>query len=219
MIQPELWMLTPFVLFVSLKIPLINADDKSQRKPSDQNENYIITHYGKEFYTPVTDIESAAQHSKSGYYTAEVIPVDIHTGEELKSVKNLFVPMHTGYSIGVTDDADHNSNSAFNLLNRGKKFEVPTSQPQDEFFAKEDTKSKIPKKFVKSKYATASKKIAPHYEASGSNTATTILDDPIQQRVKKNQKRNAFRNPDDEFLNMFYDNFKTIIQQHYLGYH
>lgn len=224
--QSELWMLTPLVLFISFKIPLISADDKTQRKLNNQNENYIITHYGVEYYTPFTDTEAPVHNS--GYYTAEVIPVDVNTGEELKTVKNLFVPMHTGYSIGVNDVPRENAlvspkNDKF--ADKQPLRPVPQSEnmeTQDKVAAKDDIKSKIPKKF-KSKYISPKKTVIPlNYsnvqsksEDDINNAAPGFHESSSKQKV--NRKRHTFETSDD-ILRLFYEHYKPLMQKQNLGY-
>lgn len=150
---------TSFVLLLTNAIS--SHADTAKAHPSDQGDNYIITHYGREYYTPATD--SSVQPRKSGYFTADVIPVDPNTGEELSPSKNIFVPMHTGYSIaGAGAFAAHQRQPPSNPKKIGaiKPADPGPAEPATE--GSSNGKSKIPKKF-KNKMATtgAAKKRNP----------------------------------------------------------
>ncbi|XP_065199915.1 uncharacterized protein LOC135831400 [Planococcus citri] len=152
--KPSLWTITVIIMF--FKTPLLThaEQQKLKRKANNaaaadpsQQENYIITHYGLEYYTPVTESSSSVQMHNDGYFTAEVIPVDPKTGEELKTINNLFVPLHTGYSIG----GHHQPDKQYAVANDRKSTNDHQSQPTN------IAKQKFDKKF-KYKNADAAKK-------------------------------------------------------------
>lgn len=193
--QFDFWMLTPFFILTLMKISSINADSsKNQRKSNDQGDNYIITHYGREYYTPATD--SDTQPHKSGYFTAEVTPVDVNTGEELRPVKDIFVPMHTGYSI-TSNSADQQHQQPQNHKKIETNIKPSVSSPQwnkestaAETSAKENidsSKSKIPKKFkTKVNFGVKKKNPAEFNESAAPVRATESV-----QNVKNIPKRHV----------------------------
>lgn len=198
--QSDLWMLTPLFVLTLMKISLINADSsKNQRTANDQGDNYIITHYGREYYTPVT--ESNSQPHKSGYFTAEVIPVDVNTGEELRPGKDMFVPMHTGYSIA--SNTAHRQPQNHKKIETNIKSSVISPQWNKESAAAETSatetidgsKSKIPKKFKTKVALGVKKKNAVEFNESAAQARAT----ESTQNVKNIPKRHIADIP-HEFL-------------------
>lgn len=163
---------------------------KLKRKTSNgadpsQQDNYIITHYGLEYYTPVTESSSSSvQLHNDGYFTAEVIPVDPKTGEELKTINNLYVPLHTGYSIGAQQPFANDRKATNSLEN--------DHQPQSTNIAKQSpptSKYKFEKKY-KFKNADAAKKNSTSRVTSqvigiGEDAKTKINSDDANKRIKQ----------------------------------
>ncbi|XKL61347.1 hypothetical protein PGB90_008404 [Kerria lacca] len=187
------WLL-PLLIFVIVKTSQGDVSDKTKQKLDNPNENYIITHYGVEYYTPVVDV--TIQPYKSGYFKAEVIPVDINTGEELKTVKNIFVPMHTGYSIGVDDNSRNNAleyDKNYKITNRkqikpvlSQQFKIDKESRDEPFFKTIDNKNKIPKKFKKKYVMTNKKQVKP----SGNNNFTNNDVNTDEQIIETNKNLN-----------------------------
>lgn len=226
MMQSELWMLTPLVLFITLKIPLTDADNKSQRKLNDKNDNYIITHYGVEYYTPVIDTETPIHNS--GYYTAEVIPVDVNTGEELKTIKNLFVPMYSGYSIGVSGVPEYQKiiSSKESEVTNKQAFRLTTESENtatlDDIIKKEEAKSKFSKKFKK-KYISPKETVNSlnysNVKAKNDDTDNVAGFYESSPEQKINQKRHTFGASDDISRLFFNNYYKPLIRKQNLGYY
>lgn len=204
--QSDLWMLTPFFVLTLMKISSINADSsKNQRKVNDAGDNYIITHYGREYYTPAT--ESSLQMQKSGYFTAEVIPVDVNTGEELRPGKDIFVPMHTGYSITSNTASQQQQQQTPNHRKIETNIKPSDGSPHQwnkestaaETSAKENIdngKSKIPKKFKTKVTTFGIKKKNP---AEFNESATPARATESIQNIKNIPKRHVGEVP-REFL-------------------
>ncbi len=176
-----------------------NGSEGGKPRSNPKDDNYIITHYGKEYYTPVRSTEF--QMREGGFFTAEVIPVDVKTGQELKSVKNVFVPMRTGYTVhgdtavipvsagmvldpkSVTPD----SSSGASILGPRPSSTSNTIENGDGDF---ENKRKLPKKF-KNEFGSNSKKSA---QTTGNAVLATTGSDwspESGRRVKTTPKRHV----------------------------
>lgn len=189
--------LTAFVTLASFRTSSAISNEKNQRKLDDGNgQNFIITHYGLEYYTPVD--EAAMQKLNTGYFAADIIPVDVNTGEELKSVKNLYVPLHTGYSIGVgNEDANISAHDRKNEDgDRSKQvIKVFKQSPYSERQSNE-------KKF-KSKHASIRKKIAEDYSPLDiDNNGNTTRSRSTEQNTVKRNENTKYDEPTFNFLSI-----------------
>lgn len=218
MMQMKLWTLVPVVAFAFLKLPAVtHADEKAQPRklsalasaPVDPNggENYIITAYGYEYYTPVPDTEM--QIHNNGYYTAEVIPVDVKTGAELKPEKNLFVPLHTGYTIGVSDEVvepENFENYQFDhqaLMEQKAAYERQLQQSQHAKEVREaDLKNKIPKKF---KNQFEHKLAKPQFQPPAS-VSIAEGDADVKKHIKRYASVDASQQQQQQQVPVYYGN-------------